>query len=74
MADFLIDFTLHKADDDSEVTAIDILDLRTQVYGKIEIVGSNSFPQNLDVHLRKVTADTDNVAGGDDEFSLITNG
>ena len=73
MVDFLIHFTVHKADDDSEVTGIDILDLRTEVYGKIEIVGSNNFPQNLDVHLREVTADNDNVAGGD-EFSLITDG
>ena len=69
--DFMIEFTVHKADDNSEVSGI--IDLRTKVYGKIVITGANSFPQGLDVHLREVTADTDTTAGGD-EFALISKG
>ena len=69
--DFMIDFTVHKVKDNSEVTGI--IDLRTRVYGKIMIVSAGGFPValDLDVHLVEVTAD-DNTPG--DEVSLITNG
>ena len=71
VADFIIDFTVHLDDDDSEVTTI--IDLSTAVYGKLVITGDGDFPQGLDIHLKEVTADTDNTAGGE-EFALITNG
>ena len=41
------------------------------MYGTIKI--TTDFPQDLDVHLRQITADEDNVTGGL-EFPLITDG
>ena len=70
VADFLIDFKVYNLDNDQEVTSI--IDLRTEVYGKLWIDGAD-FPQGLDIHLLEVTADSDNIAGGE-EFKLIENG
>ena len=69
--DFAIDFTVHLYDDDSEVTSI--IDLKTQVYGKVMITDNSGIPQNLNLHFREVTADTDD-SPGDDEFPLIIDG
>ena len=69
--DFTIEFTVHFVSTDFEVTST--IDLSSYVYGKIEITDASGIPQNLDVHLREVTADTDGSAGGD-EFPLIEDG
>ena len=69
VADFLIEFKVYDIND-NEVSAT--IDLKTPVYGKLSIAGAD-FPQGLDIHLREVTADSDNIAG-DDEFTLIENG
>lgn len=68
VADFVILFKVYDAAD-NEVTSI--IDLRTPVYGKLSIDGAD-FPQGLDIHLREVTADNDDTAGG--EFTLIRDG
>ena len=69
--DFIIEFKVYEVDNGNEVTSI--IDLRTAVYGKIEITSTRNLSQQLDVHLREVTADTDNTTGGH-EFKLITDG
>ena len=69
--DFIIQFTVHRAADDVEVTSI--IDLITLVYGKVMITDDSGIPQNLDVHLVEVTADTD-VSPGGYEFALIEDG
>ena len=69
--DFTIEFTVHFVSTDFEVTST--IDLGTDVYGQLEITDDSGIPQNLDVHLREVTADTDGSAGGD-EFPLIEDG
>lgn len=68
--EFVIVFTVHTLNND-EVTSI--IDLSTPVYGKVMITDDSGIPQNLDVHLRNVTADTDDSLGGD-EFPLIEDG
>lgn len=68
-ADFIIEFKVYEVKTNIEVASI--IDLRTPVYGMIKI--TDDFPQDLDVHLRKITADEDNVAGGL-EFPLIADG
>ena len=55
------------------VAATSPIDLSTPVYGLIEITDDSGIPQNLDVHLVEVTADNDNLAGGE-EFTLIERG
>ena len=69
--DFFFFFTVHLVSDYSEVTSI--IDLSTPVFGKIEITDTSGIPQNMDVHLREVTADNDNSPGGD-EFVLVKDG
>ena len=54
------------------VAATSPIDLSTPVYGKIEITDDSGIPQNLDVHLVEVTADNDNVDGG--EVTLVEDG
>ena len=71
MENFVIEFTVHQVAGDVKVTSI--IDLSTAVYGKIEITGDVDIQQDLDVHLREVTADTDKTPGGD-EFKLISAG
>ena len=70
VADFLIDFNVYNLDNDQEVTSI--IDLRTEVFGVLRIVGAD-FLQGLDIHLREVTADNDAFVGGD-EFVLVRDG
>ena len=67
--DFLIEFKVYDSSD-NEVSAT--INLKTPVYGKLWIAGAD-FPQGLDIHLLKVTADSDNIAGGE-EFALIEDG
>ena len=69
--DFVIEFTVHLVSDNTEVTSV--IDLGTLVYGKIEITDDSGIPQDLDIHSREVTADTDDSLGGD-EFALIEDG
>ena len=69
VADFLIEFKVYD-NNDNEVTSV--IDLKAPVYGKLWIAGAD-FPDDLDIHLRKVTADNDNTAGGL-EFQLIVDG
>ena len=69
--EFVIDFTV--IDVSTGVAATSPIDLSTLVFGKIEITDQQGIPQNLDVHLLEVTADNDNLAGGE-EFTLIENG
>ena len=69
--DFVIAFTVHTLDT-TEITSATVIDLSTEVYGLIEITDPSGIPQNLDVHLVEVTADNDNLAGG--EFTLVENG
>ena len=66
--DFYITFTVHYSDD-RDVTSI--IDLSTEVYGKIEIVNDAGIPQDLDVHLLEVTAAGEGV---DSYFTLIEEG
>ena len=54
------------------VAATSPIDLSTPVYGLIEITDDSGIPQNLDVHLVEVTADNDNVDGG--EVTLVEDG
>ena len=69
--DFVIAFTVHTLDA-NEVTSATVIDLSTDVYGLIEITDPSGIPQNLDVHLVEVTADNDNVDGG--EVTLVEDG
>ena len=62
--DFVIEFTVHLFSDGSQVTSV--IDLKSQVYGKVMITDFSGIPQNLDLHFREVTADTDNSPGGDE--------
>jgi len=70
--DFVIQLTVHLKAGDSQVSGV--LDLSTDVYGKVAITDSVGVPQNLDVHLRKVIADSDKNPGGRDELALISDG
>ncbi|XP_020618334.1 uncharacterized protein LOC110056218 isoform X5 [Orbicella faveolata] len=72
IADFVITFTVHLVSDDSQVTSV--IDLSTDVYGKVMITNDAGVPEYLDVHLRKVVADLDNAPGGPDEYVLIDDG
>ena len=69
--DFTILFTVHYADTGNQVNSV--IDLSTPVFGKIEITDPSGIPQNLDVHLREVTADINDSPTGD-EFALIEDG
>ena len=69
--DFGIEFTV--IDVNTGVAVTSPIDLNTPVYGKVEIYDDSGIPQNLNVHLLEVTADNDNLAGGE-EFTLIENG
>ena len=69
--DFTIEFTVHFRSTGLQINSI--VDLSTSVFGKIEITDPSGIPQNLDVHLREVTADIDDSPTGD-EFALIENG
>ena len=64
-------FTVHFVSDNTEVTSV--IDLGTLAYGKIEITDDSGIPQDLDIHSRKVTGDTDDSPGGY-EFALIEDG
>ena len=68
--DFFILFTLIDYATGLPVTSP--IDLSTLVYGNLEITDNSGIPQNLDIHLVEVTADNDNLAGG--EFTLVENG
>ena len=68
--DFTILFTVHYMSTGLQVTSA--IDLSTPVFGKIEITDPSGIPQNLDVHLREVTArDSTSMDGG---FVLIHDG
>ena len=69
--EFTIEFTVIDISTGSAVASP--IDLSTPVYGLIEITDDSGIPQNLDVHLVEVTADNDNLAGGE-EFTLIERG
>ena len=69
--DFTIEFTVHFVGNGLQINSI--VDLSTPVFGKIEITDPSGIPQNLDVHLREVTADIDDSPTGDD-FALIEDG
>ena len=69
--DFTIEFTVHFVSSGLQINSI--VDLSTSVFGKIEITDPSGIPQNLDVHLREVTADF-NDSPTDDEFALIEDG
>ena len=69
--EFTIEFTVINIETKSAVAPR--IDLSTPVYGLIEITDDSGIPQNLDVHLVEVTADNDNLAGGE-EFTLIERG
>ena len=71
--DFVIAFTLHYDTNNVQINSGDIIDLSTALYGKLEITNSAGISQGLDIHLRSVTADNDNLDGGQ-EFDLITDG
>ena len=68
-ADFVITLTVHEKYSDTEVTSV--IDLSTEVYGKIMITDDAGIPQDLDVHLLEVTAAGDGV---DSYFTLIEDG
>ena len=68
--DFTILFTVHYESTGLQVTST--VDLSTPVFGKIEITDPSGIPENLDVHLREVTArDSTSMDGG---FVLIHDG
>ena len=69
--DFTIEFTVHFVGNGLQINSI--VDLSTPVFGKIEITDPSGIPQNLDVHLREVTADINDSPTGD-EFALIEDG
>ena len=70
--EFVIQLTVHLTADDSQVSGV--LDLSTDVYGKVAITDSVGVPQNLDVHLRKVVASRDNTFRASDQLDLISDG
>ena len=70
--DFTFLFTVHYASTGIQVTSV--IDLNTPVFGKIEITDPSGIPQNLDVHLREVTARDSDKMYGFDEFVLIRYG
>lgn len=72
--DFVIELSLFRISDGSEVQVSEVLDLSTAVYGKVEITDTAGISLGLDVHLRSVVADSDNTPGGGNEFDLITDG
>ena len=58
--------------DNREVLPFEVLDLRTPVYGNVEIINDAGVPQNLDVHLREVTAAA--YPGGYEAVPLVSFG
>lgn len=70
--EFVIQLTVHLTAGDSQVSGV--LDLSTDVYGKVAITDSVGVPQNLDVHLRKVVASRDNTFRASDQLDLISDG